>query len=120
MLTLGGITIPVVPAAVITPAVNSWLYPFLFISGIKADPTAAHVAEDEPEMAAKNMEATVATIAKPPFIHPTNVPANSTRRFEMPPAVIIEPASIKNGTANKEKESLEVNNLCAIKDMGRL
>ena len=74
-----------------------------------ATPMAAVVAAEEPERAAKNMPATATTRASPPARAPTRAFAKSTSRFVTPPEDMKEPASMKKGTAMKEKESMEVN-----------
>ena len=58
------------------------------IAGIRIAPMAAVVAAPEPEMAAKNSEVTMATMASPPVMLPTMVLEKSTSRREMPPLCI--------------------------------
>ena len=70
-------------------------------------PMAAVVAMPEPDRAAKNAQATTATIARPPVTLPTRAVANWTICLEMPPAVISAPARIKKGTAISGKESTD-------------
>jgi hypothetical protein len=67
-------------------------------------PIAAAVAGDDPDIAAKNMEARMETIASPPVMAPTIEYANLTNLLEMPPLVIMFPARIKNGMAITGKE----------------
>ena len=75
-------------------------------------PMAAVVAAEEPERAAKNMPATATTRARPPASAPTRAMEKSTMRRVTPPSDMKAPASIKKGTAMKEKESTEVNMRC--------
>ncbi len=53
----------------------------------------------EPEMAAKNIQASVVTIPSPPVIHPSSVSQKLTIRLATPPLLIRFPASMKNGMA---------------------
>ena len=46
---------------------------------------AAAVAGPEPDMAAKNMDATMAAIPNPPGMVPVSISATSTSFFAMPP-----------------------------------
>ena len=55
------------------------------ISGIMKEPMAETVAGPDPEMAAKNMHATVVTAASPPVTCPSRAFARFRRRLEMPP-----------------------------------
>lgn len=48
-------------------------------------PIAAVVATEEPEIAAKNAQATIDTKEIPPEIHPTRESAKETRRPDNPP-----------------------------------
>ena len=68
-------------------------------------PIAVTVAGDEPERAAKNMDATTVTIPTLPVTHPTTASAKSRILRDMPPDFIRLPASIKNGIAIRGKES---------------
>ena len=72
-------------------------------------PMAAVVAGQEPEMAAKIMEARMAAMDKPPLIPPTSRLAKFTNRLEMPPVAMTLPARMKKGIAIREKEFTEVN-----------
>lgn len=63
---------------------------------------AAVVATEEPEMAAKNVQATMETSEIPPEIHPTSESANATSRLESPPLDIISPARMNAGIASME------------------
>ena len=71
-------------------------------------PIAAVVAAEEPEMAAKNMQPTTATRARPPGNRPTRELMKLTSLSEMPPWLISVPERMKKGTAMKGKESQEV------------
>ena len=74
---------------------------------------AAAVAGPEPDMAAKNMDATMAAIPNPPGMVPVSISATSTSFFAMPPLSIRLPTSIKNGIAISENESMLVTVDCA-------
>src|SRR5699024_4285975 len=63
---LAGTMIPSAADTAWLAAAYSTLYPLATIAGIRIEPIAAVVADPEPEMAAKNMEVTMATIANPP------------------------------------------------------
>ncbi|BDF79294.1 hypothetical protein CE91St28_20880 [Pyramidobacter piscolens] len=71
-------------------------------------PIAAVVAAEDPEMAAKNMHATIDTIPSPPWQAPRNELARAMSRLDMPPCSMRLPDRIKNGTAMKGKESVAV------------
>ena len=75
-------------------------------------PMAAVVAAEEPEMAAKKAQETIATREMPPVTHPTRESANSTSFLDSPPAVIMSPARKKPGTANIAKLSALLNSFC--------
>ncbi len=79
---------------------------------------AAVVAAEEPERAAKNMPATATTSARPPARAPTMAMEKSTMRFVTPPSLMKAPASMKKGTAMKEKESTLVNMRCTTTTSG--
>jgi hypothetical protein len=78
------------------------------------EPMAETVAGPDPEMAAKNMQETTVTMASPPTMKFTRLSAKPTRRFEMPPYPIRDPASMKKGMARRGKESSPVKQVCAI------
>jgi hypothetical protein len=79
------------------------------MAGIIIDPIAATVAGLEPEIAAKNIQVTIATSAKPPVIEPTILFARLINRRDIPPPSIKEPAIIKKGIAIKGKDDTAVN-----------
>lgn len=62
-------------------------------------PTANVVATLEPATAAKIMQVSTQVQARPPWMPPTTLLANSTMRSEMPPASIRLPARMKKGMA---------------------
>ena len=68
-------------------------------------PSAAVSAAAEPEMPAKNMEATITAQASPPGTQPTRLSEKSMSWREIPPVSMIDPASMKSGTARRSKES---------------
>ena len=80
-------------------------YPARTIAGIMMEPMATTVAGAEPEIAAKNMQAMIAMIPRPPWMWPTKAVAKSIRRLEMPPRSINAPATIKSGMASRGNES---------------
>ena len=74
----------------------------------------------EPEMAAKNIQASVVTIPSPPVIHPSSVSQKLTIRLATPPLLIRFPASMKNGMAIRGKESTPVMAFCVIRAQRRI
>jgi len=62
------------------------------------------VAEEEPDIAAKSIDANTATAPNPPRTQPTSTLAKLINLFAIPPVVIIFPARIKKGIAINEKE----------------
>ena len=78
------------------------------------------VATEEPEIAAKKVQATNDTKEMPPEIQPTRVSAKATKRLERPPFAIISPAKKKAGRASIEKLLQPANIFCVIKDKDRL
>ena len=68
-------------------------------------PMAAVSAAAEPEIPAKNIEATTTAQANPPGSQPTRLSEKSIILREIPPDSMIEPASINSGTAKRSKES---------------
>ena len=101
MGTLGGMTTPIVPDEAMSAAEKSVSYFFLFISGSSDAPTAAVVAAPEPEIAAMNIDAHVATIPSPPRILPMVASAMARIRSDMPPRARMSPARMKKGTATR-------------------
>ena len=69
-------------------------------------PTAATVAGPEPETAAKNIQTTTVTMAKPPVTRPRNTLQTFRIRLDTPPAAISSPARMNRGIAISGKESL--------------
>src|SRR5512133_3033182 len=72
-------------------------------------PIAKVVATDEPDTAAKIMQVSTQVIGRPPWMPPTMLLANSTRRREMPPVSIRLPARMKNGIAASGNLLIELN-----------
>ena len=64
----GGIKIPSVPALHNIPAANFFGYPALTMPAIIIVPTATTVAGDDPETAAKKVQAKTEAIASPPLM----------------------------------------------------
>ncbi len=64
-------------------------------------PTATTVAGDDPETAAKKVQAKTEAMASPPLIWPTHATANLINLFATPPVDIIVPPKMKNGIAIK-------------------
>lgn len=92
--------IPISPDAA-TNAVEKFLsYPSLLIDGIMTSPIAATVAGPEPEIAEKKQQLMTATIAKPPWICPTNRLTKSMSLLVIPALSIANPARIKKGIAS--------------------
>ena len=102
----GGMMGPMTPAAAISAAEKPASKPRRFMMGIMVELMAAVSATAEPEMPAKNIEATTATWARPPAIQPTRQLEKRTRRADMPPVSIRAPARMKNGIAMIGNESM--------------
>jgi len=66
---------------------------------MRIEPSADTSATAEPEISAKNMDAPIDTIARPPRMKPSTALANAIRRLEMPEAFIIAPARMNSGIA---------------------
>jgi F420-dependent methylenetetrahydromethanopterin dehydrogenase len=77
--------------------------PVLTTAGIMTMPIAALVAAVEPEMLAKNMQATMLTMASPPRTLPTMDEARRMSRADIPPLLITPPAKTKKGMAMSGK-----------------
>ena len=105
---------PKLPAEACTAPAKLGRYPRAFIAGMSTIPIAATVATVDPDIAAKNIDATILTIASPPVACPISALPNCTSRFEIPPASINVPAKMKNGIAISGKESTAVNCRCRI------
>ncbi len=74
-----------------------------FICGIRIDPRDATSATAEPEISAKNIEAAVVTIDRPPRTKPMMADAKAMSRCEMPEAFMIAPARMNSGIAIRGK-----------------
>ena len=83
----------------VTAVENSPSYPSFFINGIRIEPKAEVSAVEEPDIPPKNILAKIFTIANPPLIHPIKAFESLINLVAIPPAPIISPESIKNGTA---------------------
>src|SRR5699024_9028945 len=94
----GGIILPSSPELATVAAAKLLGYPFFSIAGISVVPTAAVVAEEEPDIVAKIMDVRTAAAPRPPLNHPISVFAKLINLVETPPVVIIFPASMKNGS----------------------
>ncbi len=79
------------------------------MAGIAIAPRAAVSAAADPEMPAKNIEATITAQASPPGTQPTRLSEKSISWREIPPVSMIEPASMKSGMARRSKESTPAN-----------
>src|SRR5690625_1772652 len=77
-------------------------------------PIATVVAIAEPDIAAKNILATIATDPSTPLKLPIKLFAKSTSFCEIPPCSINFPAKIKNGAGINGKEFKEANICCGI------
>src|SRR5690625_318050 len=75
------------------------------MAGIITEPTAAASAADEPEILAIAVQDNTDVCPKLPRICPTNVCENSIKPPLKPPRVIMAPAKIKYGKANRLNES---------------
>ena len=93
---------PSTELAMVTQVEKSVSYPSFSIIGIIIGPMVAVSAAEEPEIEPKNRLATIFTCARLPRIHPTRVLESVTSRSVIPPAPMISPARIKNGTAIRE------------------
>ena len=91
---------PSVPALQMTPAANSLEYPACFIAAITMVPMATTVAGDEPDSAAKIIQAKTPEIANPPRKCPTQAIEKRMIRFATPPVDMKLEARMKNGIAS--------------------
>ncbi len=98
----------------ITAAAYGVEYPFAFISGMRIEPSAATSATAEPEISAKNIDAPIVTIAKPPLTNPTSAEAKAISRCEIPEAFMIAPASTNSGIAMSGNLVVPENNTSAM------
>ena len=78
--------------------------------GITMVPTAATVAGPEPETAAKNIQTSTVTMARPPVTLPKNTLQTFRILEDTPPALIKSPARMNIGIARIGKESQDVTN----------
>ena len=109
---LGGMITPnSAEDATVAPA-KSLSYLCFNISGIMIVPTAAAVAALDPDIAAKNAQVMIATMASPPEMCPNRLLHKFTNLFEIPPELIRFPASTKNGIASNVKLPLPENIRC--------
>ncbi len=104
MVPQGGMRRPGRPELAMSAAEKEGRYPASFMWGIMMAPMAAVVAAEEPEMAPKNIAASVETMANPPATLPTKRFANVTSFFETPPSVMMFPARMKKIRARRGKE----------------
>jgi hypothetical protein len=102
---LGGMMMAWVAEADVTAAEKSAGYPFLLMAGIRIDPNAAASATAEPEISAKNMEATMLTMAKPPLMKPTRALQKLINLTERPAVFMSWPARMNSGMAINGKLS---------------
>ena len=82
---LGGMTIPMVPDAPMTPKANDRGYPFSIIAGSRIVPIASAVATDDPQIAANSVQATTVTSPSEPRTPPSHAADTSTSAFATPP-----------------------------------
>jgi len=101
----GGMITPMEPPAATTAAAKAGGYPCRIMAGMTTAPMAAVSAAAEPEIPAKNMEATIHAQASPPGTQPTRLSEKSMSCREMPPVSMMDPASMNNGTARRSNES---------------
>jgi hypothetical protein len=80
---------------------------------ITMEPTATTVAGEEPDTAAKSMQASTEAIARPPRRWPMHAMAKRIMRFATPPVVMKAPERMKNGIASSVKCSLVSKSLSA-------
>src|SRR3954470_12559018 len=86
-----------------TAAENSFVYPLLFIAGMRMVPRAAASGTADPEISAKNIEVTMVTWASAPRMKPKMAEERAISRREMPEAFMIAPARMKSGMAMSGK-----------------
>ncbi len=102
------------PEVATTPTAKRLSYPAAIIPGIMMDPIATTVAGEDPEMAAKNMQATTVAMASPPGIQPTAALAKSTSRWDTPPVVRKCAERMKKGIARSVVCSMVSNSFWAM------
>jgi hypothetical protein len=113
---LGGIRIPREPDEVSSPIEKRSPYPSLIRAGIIILPMAITVAGEDPDIAAKNIQAMTDAMARPPVNLPTKSFITPTSRSEIAPSAIILPARMKNGTPRSTKLSRPLKS-CWIRDV---
>ncbi len=91
--------IPRVPALQMIPAANIGLYPALTIAAMLMLPIAITVAGEDPDTAAKSIQAMTAEMGRPARMCPTQARVKSTRRLATPPVVIKVAERTKKGIA---------------------
>ena len=109
---------PSAPEVVMTPAPNRLGKPCATIAGRMIEPIATTVAGDDPEIAAKNAQASTPARPRPPYQCPTMEVANAIIRRATPPWVRKLPARMKNGIAMISKFSMPVNSFSATASIG--
>ena len=90
---------PRVPALAMTPAAKSLEYPTWRMPAITMEPMATTVAGEEPESAAKSIQANTPAIARPPGRWPTMAMEKRMIRCATPPVDMKDEARIKKGIA---------------------
>jgi hypothetical protein len=115
---LGGIMGPMDPAVATRDAEYAREYPLEIISLMSRAPIAAVAAMADPVTAAKIIEATIATMPRPPGQCPTRASEKLVIRLEIPPTAMRFPARIKRGIATKAKLSTPVNILWTMTSRG--
>src|SRR6266851_3663760 len=108
-MMLGGTIAAMVEADATRAAENAGSYPSRFMYGITTVLIAATSAVIEPEMPAKSMLERLTTWARPLRKWPTNTWARRMSRSVMLAAVIMSPASRKNGIARNSSELMPLN-----------
>ena len=98
---LGGMMIPNVPPVERTPEASFLEYPASTRAGYIKDPIAIRVTGDEPEIAANTAQDRTAESPSPPGIPAVKDFAKLINLWEMLPFVMICPARMKSGIANK-------------------
>ena len=87
----------------VTAAAKDLGYPLLFMAGIKMDPIAATSATADPEISAKNSDAPMVTMDRPPRTNPSKADANAIRRREDAGGVHDGAGENEQGNRNQRK-----------------
>src|SRR5688572_19722475 len=103
IIRLGGMMLPSVADAAVSPAANPAGYPSRFIAGIMIEPMPSASADETPEIPAKIIDTVTLTCARPPRNQPTVARPKSMRRPEAPVSFIACATNRKNGTARSGK-----------------